>query len=55
MVVEGIKTAKAVHHLSEKHGIEMPISEEVYKVVFEGYNVKDCVSYLMGRSLKPEV
>lgn len=55
MVVEGIKTAKAVHYLSEKYGIEMPISNEVYKVVFEDYDVKECVSNLMGRSLKSEV
>ena len=55
MVVEGIKTAKAVHNLSKKYGVEMPISEEVYKVVFEGSDVKDCVSNLMGRSLKSEV
>ena len=55
MVVEGIKTAKAVYHLSKKHGVEMPISNEVYKVVFEGYDVKECVTNLMGRSLKPEV
>jgi len=55
MVVEGIKTAKAVHYLGKKYGVEMPISEEVYKVVFEGYDVKECVSNLMGRSLKPEV
>ena len=55
MVVEGIKTAKAVHYLSKKHGVEMPISNEVYKVVFENRDVKECVSNLMGRSLKSEV
>lgn len=55
MVVEGIKTAKAVYYLSKKYGVEMPISNEVYKVVFENSDVKECVSNLMGRSLKPEV
>jgi len=55
MVVEGIKTAKAVYSLSKKYGIEMPISNEVYKVVFENYNVNECVANLMGRSLKSEV
>lgn len=55
MVVEGIKTAKAVYYLSKKYGVEMPISNEVYRVVFENYDVKECVSNLMGRSLKSEV
>lgn len=55
MVVEGIKNAKAVYYLSKKYGVEMPISNEVYKVVFENYDVKECVSNLMGRSLKSEV
>ena len=55
MVVEGIKTAKAVYSLSKKYGVEMPISNEVYKVVFENYNVNECVANLMGRSLKSEV
>ena len=54
MVVEGIKTAKAVYYLSKKYGVEMPISTEVYKVVFEGRDVKECAAALMGRSLKSE-
>ena len=54
MVVEGIKTAKAVHYLSEKYGVEMPISNEVYNVIFEGRDVKECAASLMGRSLKSE-
>lgn len=55
MVVEGIKTAKAVYYLSNKYGVEMPIATEVYRVVFENQNAKECVWNLMNRSLKPEV
>ena len=55
MVVEGIKTAKAVYYLSKKYNVDMPIATEVYKVVFENHNVKECISNLMSRSLKPEV
>lgn len=54
MVVEGIKTAGVVYKLSKKYNVEMPISSEVYKVVFENYDVKECVYNLMGRSLKSE-
>lgn len=55
MVVEGIKTAKAVNYLSKKYNVEMPISNEAYKVLFEGHNVKDCLYNLMRRDLKSEV
>lgn len=54
MVVEGVKTAKAVHKLSQKYNVEMPISEQAYKVLFEDYPVKDCVSNLMSRETKNE-
>lgn len=54
MVVEGVKTAKAVHYLSKKYNVEMPISEEAYKVLFENAPADKCVSNLMGRSVKDE-
>ena len=54
MVVEGVKTAKAVHFLSQKYGVEMPISNEAYKVLFENLPAKDCVKNLMERSMKNE-
>ena len=54
MVVEGVKTAKAVHKLSQKYNVEMPISEQAYMVLFEDYPVKDCVTNLMSRETKNE-
>ena len=55
MVVEGIKTAKAVHFLAEKYGIEMPISNEAYKVLFENMPATDCVKNLMTRDMRNEL
>lgn len=55
MVVEGIKSARAVHALSARLGIEMPISEEAYRVLYEGADVKDSLPRLMGRDAKPEI
>ena len=40
-VAEGVKTAKAVMELSKKYRVEMPISREVYKVLYEGNTVND--------------
>ena len=40
-VAEGVKTAKAVMELSKKYNVEMPISTEVYKVLYERNTVND--------------
>lgn len=53
-VAEGIKTAVAVHALAAKHGVEMPISEEVYAVLREGRDPREAVQNLMLREPKPE-
>lgn len=49
MVVEGVKTCRAAKELADKVGVEMPIVNEAYKVLFEGGDVKRAVSSLMGR------
>ncbi len=53
-VVEGIETVKAVKKLQEKYDLDLPISEAVYKTIYEGLNPKDAVRYLMKRELKKE-
>jgi glycerol-3-phosphate dehydrogenase (NAD(P)+) len=53
-VAEGVKTAKSTRDLSKKLGVEMPITDEVYKMLYEDKNPKDVVSDLMGRDLKRE-
>lgn len=52
--VEGVRTAKIVHRVARQHGIDMPICEEVYQILFEGKEPKTCASDLMLRELKRE-
>ena len=54
MVAEGVLTTKSVHQLSLKYGIEMPIHEAMYEILFMGKNPKDSVSELMNRKLSNE-
>ena len=53
-VAEGVPTAKALVGLSRRVGVEMPIGEEVYRVLFEGKDPKRAVSDLMLRAPKAE-
>ncbi len=54
MVAEGVETTKAVQQLAARLGIEMPISREVHRVLFEGKDVREAITDLMTRSLKDE-
>ena len=54
MVVEGVYSAKAAKGLAEKYGVEMPIIEEVNKVLFEGKSAAEAVIDLMLRDKKIE-
>jgi glycerol-3-phosphate dehydrogenase (NAD(P)+) len=53
-VVEGVKAARAVHEVSLQTEVEMPICEQIYRVLYEGLSPKDAVVALMSRTLKPE-
>ncbi len=55
MVVEGIKTTRSAYHLAKKQGVEMPITEEIYKLLYEGASVKDAVENLMMRARTHEI
>jgi glycerol-3-phosphate dehydrogenase (NAD(P)+) len=55
MVAEGVKTAKSVYNLARKLGVEMPISSEVYRILYEGISPKEAVHNLMTRDLKEEL
>ena len=48
-VVEGIPTTYALHDLSAKLGVEMPVTEAVFDVLERGASPDDCVRSLMGR------
>lgn len=54
MVAEGVKTAKSVYNLAMKLGVELPICEEVYHILYDGYSPRDAVHRLMTRALKDE-
>jgi glycerol-3-phosphate dehydrogenase (NAD(P)+) len=54
MVAEGVMTTKSVHGLAERFRIDMPITQSVYEVLFEGKNPHDAVADLMTREAKRE-
>jgi len=54
MVAEGVSTVEAAFALSKKYNVEMPIVEQIYKVVNEGKAPSDAVKELMTRTLKSE-
>lgn len=53
-VAEGVNTTRAVHDLARREEVEMPISEGVYRLLFEGVSPREAVYELMGRRLKAE-
>ncbi|MFQ6618444.1 MAG: NAD(P)H-dependent glycerol-3-phosphate dehydrogenase, partial [Fidelibacterota bacterium] len=55
MVAEGVKTTISIYQLSKIHNVEMPISLEVYRVLFENKNPIYAVSDLMERDPGPEI
>lgn len=55
MVVEGIKTTKSAFELAKIHKVDMPITEELYSVLYEGKSVEESVPNLMGRDKKHEM
>ncbi|MSU80532.1 MAG: NAD(P)-dependent glycerol-3-phosphate dehydrogenase [Gemmataceae bacterium] len=54
MVVEGIFTAKSVHEQAQARGIDMPICDEVYRVLYEQKSPRSAVTDLMLRELRSE-
>ncbi len=53
-VVEGYYAAKSAYELGKAKGIDMPITEAAYKVLYENMNVKDVFLGLMTRRRKSE-
>lgn len=54
MVVEGYKTTKSAYELSQEVGVEMPITEKLYDVLYKGEDPKIAVMELMTRRSKHE-
>jgi len=53
-VAEGIRTTLAVKQLADRAGLEMPITNEVKAVLYDGKSVQDAVAQLMSRPLREE-
>jgi glycerol-3-phosphate dehydrogenase (NAD(P)+) len=54
MVAEGVKTTLATYRLASKLGVDVPITEQMYKILYEGKPPRQAVSDLMARDLKGE-
>lgn len=54
MVVEGVSTAKVVHELAEQQQCELPISNAIYQVLYQGAPIKTVITDLMAREGKAE-
>lgn len=54
-VVEGYPAAKALHAVAARAGVEMPLCEGVYQVLYEGVPARDAVRALMRRPIKSEI
>lgn len=55
MVVEGIKACRAFYELKEKENIEMPITDALYKILFENKDPREATLELMNREKKNEI
>lgn len=55
MVAEGVKTTKSAWLLSQKMGVDMPILEQIYKVIYEDKPCAEAVKTLLSRDQKEEL
>ncbi len=54
MVAEGVRTTRSTYALAQRCGIEMPITAQVYRILFEGQPARNAIDALMMREPKPE-
>lgn len=55
MVAEGVKNSQAAHLLAQSLGVDMPLVEAVYHIIYEGLAPKEAIKKLMSRELKNEL
>ncbi|WP_138753484.1 NAD(P)H-dependent glycerol-3-phosphate dehydrogenase [Paenibacillus sinopodophylli] len=55
MVVEGVKTTRAAHKLAKQYEVEMPITFQLYEVLFANKSPRSAVEHLMGRLRTHEI
>jgi len=51
---EGVNTARELHRLAARLGVDMPITEQVFRVLYEGVSPRDAVVALLQRDPKSE-
>ncbi len=54
MTVEGYRTSHCFHHICQEKGIDAPILEQIYRILYEGQTAGEAIRALMGRELKAE-
>ena len=47
-VVEGVRTLKIVHMIAKQQSLRLPITEMIYKIIFEEFPIKDAIPFLMS-------
>ncbi len=55
MVAEGVKTTKSCYNLARQLGVEMPILEQTYQVLYQDKDTREAVRELLSRNLKKEL
>jgi glycerol-3-phosphate dehydrogenase (NAD(P)+) len=53
-IAEGVRNTEAIHRVAQSAGIDMPITEQMYRVLYEDKEPKRAVAELMSRTLKQE-
>lgn len=53
--IEGLKTAKEVVNLAQRYHVEVPICEQVYRVIYEGRAIDEAVHALLSRKSSQEI
>ena len=53
-VAEGVRTAKSVHDLAQKLGVDVPLHEAIYRILYEDLPPKAALQSLTSRELKSE-
>jgi len=54
MVAEGVNNTESIYHYSLKMEVEMPLTAELYRIIYEKSNIKDSIKRLLGRKEKHE-
>lgn len=55
MVVEGVRTTRAAYSLAKEYDVEMPITFQLYEVLFANKAPRTAVEHLMGRLRTHEI